>query len=301
MIAMRSFRILLCLLLILALAAFPAAAQEDDTEAREFVLQAIANLAALPGYHFAYEMQAETTFAGEEDETTTATITSVEGDALADGDNFVTISTATGESLDAAQATPPLHVERTVFNGKSALNFQLEDTVYEDLLPFEQGWQSYEDLSASLEGITEQITLDNINNTLLPTAFFADASLIESVSEAASEEIDGIPMRVFDVELNALGLMLERTPADQRADLQSFFETLNVLEGGDLSTTYRLWIGAEDGQIYRGTIRDESNFPYLSSGQEDAAPYDIIMTTNIDLTISQHGEAADIEPVVLPD
>lgn len=294
-------RLLSCLLLALLITAMPAAAQEDDAEARDFVLQAIANLTALPGYHFAYELRTETTFAGEDDKTTTATITSVEGDALANGDNFVTISTATGESFNAAEATPPLHVERTVFNGNSALNFQIEDSVYADQLPFEDGWQSYEDLSASLEGITEQITLDNINNAGLPTAFFVGDHLIESVTEAAPEEIDGIPMRVFDVELNALGLALERTLAENRPDLQSLFEELNVLAAGDLTATYRLWIGTEDGQIYQAIIHDESNFPYLSSGQEDTAPFDITATTSIELIISQHGDVVEIEPIVFPD
>lgn len=303
---MRLFRLLPSLLLILLFVALPAAAQNAPTEssdAEAFVLQAIANLNALPGYHFAYESQNSSVFTeGEEVVISTFTITSVEGDALANGDNFVTISLASNDSMDSAKATPPLHVERTVFNGNSALNFQVEDTVYEQLLPFEDGWKSYESLAEAADAITTQFVLDNVNNTFLPTAFFTDESLIDSVTEIAPEVIDGVNLRVFEVELNSLGLIIERTPQAQELGLsyrlEGILESVDLLAASDLSASYRLWIGQDDQLIYQGMLQEAFYIPYLSSGYEDEVPYDMTTTTTIELTISQHGTAAEIEPVL---
>ncbi len=302
-------RLFPCLLFVL-LAALPAAAQDatpestaESSDARAFVLQAIANLNALSGYHFAYTTQTETSLsnASEADTITTVTLTAAEGDALANGDNFTTIAIASAESLELAEATPRLHVERTVFNGKSALNFDLEDSVYESVFPFTDGWQSYEDLSASVEGITTQVLLDNLNNTPIAADFLTFASLIETVTEAAPETVDGVSMRVFDLELNALGLIMQNTPAEQRAGLDDLLKNLDLLALSEQSASARLWIGSEDGQIYRGTIHSTNNVPYFSSGNEDQLPYDFASTYTSDFTISRHGEPIDIEPVIFPD
>lgn len=293
-----------CLLLVL-LAALPTSAQdatEQAADAETFVLEAIASFTALPGYHFAYEIQNVTTVIQDgEVYLTTVTLVSAEGDALADGDSFVTISLASSDSLEAAEATPPLHVERTIFQGKSALNFQLEDSVYEDLIPFEEGWQSYEDHATSVEGMSTQVVLDNFNNMQLPVAFFADESLIQSVTELEPEVVDGVDMRVFQVEIDALAFTLERTPAESRGDLESFFQNLELLAASELSASHRLWIGADDGQIYQGVIDYATDILYESSGFEEGPPYDLTTSTLTTFTIAAHGEAVDIEPVVFPD
>lgn len=286
-----------CLLLVLC-AALPAAAQ-DATDARAVVRQAITNLAELPGYHFTYELQSETTFADEEEIITIAIITSAEGDTLANGDNFTAITFATGASLNIAEAMPRLHVERTVFNGNSALNFELEDSVYAPMLPFDDGWQSYDDLSATVEDDSLQSFIDNINNLPLPATLFSDAILIRRVTELASETIDGVPMRVFDVEIDAEATLISNTPVDQRLSLMELLDSLKLIGASELSATSLLWIGADDGQIYRGTFHEVSIIPYLSSGNEDWASYDSTVVNSVNLTLSQHGEPVEIEPVIL--
>lgn len=301
-------RLFACLLLVL-LAALPAAAQEataevtaEATDARAFVEQALANFAELPSYHFAYRLRLESTFSMEEPLATAANISSVEGDALANGDSYVSIYMQSGTSLELAEATPPLIVERTVFNGRSALNFELEDTIYEDMFPFEDGWQPYDALSAAVEGdLSTQATLDVFNNTALPGTLFPDSAFIQSVTERDSETIDGVALRVFEVEYDAVGLMLTNTPAEDRPGLQELLQSLDLIATSDLTTTTRLWIGADDAQIYRAQFSYTSNIPYFSSGHTDMAPYDISSITNAELSISAHGEPVEITPVVLPE
>jgi hypothetical protein len=301
-------RLFACLLLVLC-AALPAAAQDappeataETTDARAFVEQALASFAELPSYHFAYGVRMEATFSMDEPLATTATISSVEGDALANGDNFVSILFATAETLELAEATPPLIAERTVFNGKSALNFELEDTIYEGMFPFEDGWQSYDDMIAASNGdLSTQAGIDTVNNAALPGTLFADSAFIQSVTERDPETIDGVELRVFAVEYDAVGLMLTNTPAEQRPGLQELLQSLDLIATSDLTATTRLWIGADDTQIYRAQFSYTSNIPYYSSGHTDMAPYDISTVSNAELSISRHGEPVEIVPVVLPE
>lgn len=301
-------RLFACLLLVL-LAALPAAAQDatpeataESSDARAFVEQALASFAELPSYHFAYGLRTESTFSMGEPLATAANISSVEGDALANGDSYVSIYIQSGTSLELAEATPPLIVERTVFNGRSALNFELEDTIYEDMFPFEDGWQPYDALSAAVEGdLSTQASLDVFNNTALPGTLFADSAFIQSVTERDPETIDGVALRVFEVEYDAVGLMLVNTPADQRPGLRELLQSLDLIATSDLTATTRFWIGADDAQIYRAQFSYMSNIPYYSSGHTDMSPYDISSITNAELSISRHGEPVEIVPVILPE
>lgn len=300
-------RLLACLLLVLC-AALPAAAQDatpeataEASDARAFVEQALANLAELPSYHFAYGLRVESTFSMGEPLATAANISSVEGDALANGDSYVSIYMQSGTSLELAEVTPPLIVERTVFNGRSALNFEFEDTIYEDMFPFEDGWQSYDALSVAADGdLSTQATIDVFNNTALPATLFPDSAFIQSVTERDPETIDGILMRVFAIKYDAVGLMLTSTPAEQRPGLQELLQSLDLIATSDLTTTTRLWIGADDAQIYRAQFSYTSNIPYFSSGHTELAPYDISTVSNAELSISAHGEPVEIVPVVMP-
>lgn len=301
-------RLFACLLLVLC-AALPAAAQDatpevtaESSDARAFVEQALANFAELPSYHFAYGVRMEATFSMDDPLATTATISSVEGDVLANGDSYVSIYMQSGTSLELAEATPPLIVERTVFNGRSALNFELENTIYEDMFPFEDGWQSYDDMIAASNGdLSTQAGIDTVNNAALAGTLFADSAFIQSVTERDPETIDGVELRVFAVEYDAVGLMLTNTPADERPGLQELLQSLDLIATSDLTATTRFWIGAEDAQIYRAQFSYTSNIPYFSSGHTDMAPYDISTVSNAELSISAHGEPVEILPVVLPE
>ena len=297
---MRRSAVLLLVTLVL-FASLPTGAQDDDAEA--VVMNALAQLSELPGYHFEYFLRMSTILSDAEGVVlSTYTRTSAEGDALANGDNFTEFTLVSGENRDDANTigNPRLRVDRTVLNGESFLNFRIRDTVYEEMFEIQPGWQSYEALIAAATSLTDQTVLNNINSMALPSTMFDQIDLITSITELEPETVSDVELRVFELRLDAPALLIRRNPQFE-SDLEQVLITLRMIAESDLTANYQLSIGVEDGRLYYATLEESSTIPYLTAKIEGALPYDIASSTTISLYISDHGETVEIEPVVFSD
>src|SRR5690606_22493504 len=130
----------------------------------------------------------------------TYTRTSAEGDALANGDNFTEFTLVSGENRDDANSinNPRLRVDRTLLNGESFLNFRIRDTAYEEMLGIQPGWQTYDDLIASADSLTDQTIINNINSMALPSSMIDQLDLVTSITELEPETLFDVELRVFE-------------------------------------------------------------------------------------------------------
>jgi hypothetical protein len=133
------------------------------------------------------------------------------------------------------------------------------------------------------------------NPTIPFESAFNDDTIL-SVKEAESETIGGINMRVFDVELDALRLLVTQQATNGQDIEQLLTESKDLLAASDLSTVYRLWISAEDGLIYRGKGEYRTFIPYGSSGSDSNLNLDFEGSGVSEFVVSKHGEAVNITP-----
>ena len=218
------------------------------------------------------------------DDFNTTTIYHAEGDSSGN-DSRIDIS-ATPQNEAAPDDIPPLEIERTITGGATYVNLHVKDTPYEDIFNLADGWWRYDDLRAQVGSVAASAALDTFVSLPLPSKLPVGGDLITSVEELDGETIDGNAMRVFDIELNALQLMLQQSPVIGAERAIEILKQADLLAASDLRAAAKLWIGAEDGQVYRLEGQSESILPYLSSGHEADFPYNLHTTSSVSFSIS---------------
>jgi hypothetical protein len=282
----------LALLIVIMLA--PGLASAQDDEALDTVTTALNNLAALDGYHYTSESIVTNEFIEADDSRNASathfyTIGSVNGD----GDYQTTLIVGAADEEQATSA--PLQIDRIMAGGVLYVNLSSGDSLYEDYYGVTAGWWRYDDLSAMLDNQTAGYALNTIIQRPLPSTSPALSSeMIISAEERAADTLDGLAMRVFDIHLDARRIMMETRTNSAASQIGNLFEDLAVLAEGTFSISARLWIGANDGQLYRVQAGAKTILPYVSSGHEDLVPYDLRQTEETTLIISEHGQPVEI-------
>ncbi len=287
------FKVLCRSMLMLTLAlmfTLPLAAQPDDP--REFVLEAFDRLAEL-GYQFTHEVLISTTYIRADEQYDNYAILEEQGEVAPNGDYRVVISRAGGESMEEAESSPFFVVEQRQIGDDLYINLMLEGTPYEAQLGVAGGWWHYDDLIAQFEGIM-QTAIENQLSYRLPLGLFLDADVMTDVTELEPEVMDGMAMRVFAIEMDALLVLLRQSPGASGNQLRQIFEVASLMAESELQLNYRLWIGADDGLIYRGISEGRTMIPYLSAGMENGPDFDLDTSASVEFNISKHGESVEI-------
>ena len=222
---------------------------------------------------------------------------SVEGTVDADANYQLSLSLRAAETEDMIEDMPPLKIELVSVDDVQYINFDSISEMYADAFPdLVEGWQTTEDLLATFEDDTaQQLIIQNLTNITLPSEGPLTDNLIESVIELESEEIDDIEMRVFEIELDALQvLMMQSTGTLEQ--MRELLESTDFILKSEYTLTYTLWIGAEDGLLYQGESEGYTYLPYLTE-EQDGPPYDITIEYSSAFTISDHGT---VETITLP-
>ncbi|MCA9906139.1 MAG: hypothetical protein KC547_19925 [Anaerolineae bacterium] len=288
---------LVALFMLLTLAQ-PVWSQEPEAdEARSLVVQAAERLAE--GYHYTLDLKLTQTFTTADNTASTAYNENyVSGEVTATGDYHIMLTATVAESPDSMTDLPPLELEQISVNGERYLNLQTVDTVYENVLPdVEAGWQSLDELLMAMDTSVEGVMITNLSNITLPHDFPLTDDLILSVTELEPETVDSIDMRVFAVEVDALQVLIAQTPVTPLERIRMVLESADFFAKSKLSLTYTLWIGVEDGRLYRGTSNGYTFLPYLTEN-EPGPPYDIELISSAEFTIAQHGLIGELD---LPD
>lgn len=283
----------------------------EEPDGRAIVLPVFAALADLDGYHFEMTRVTVSRFI-ETDATAIASHNwqKITGDVASDGDYLATTLVTGGESAASLLTNPRLQLDQVRIGEEVMLQFQADDPVYAAMVPLSGGWQTeaalLETLSAdSTVGLAARITVVNAAALTLPHEFDFDSGTVQTVTELEPETLDGIPMRVFAVEMNAVPLMIRSMqrqvvldqqaalPRNARDPLHTLLETGALLGSGEFSAGYTLWIGAADGWLYRATGETYSLLPYTRL-DVDGPPYDVEYSSTLDLSISRHDEPVTI-------
>ena len=293
--SLRTLALLTTTLLLLTVA--PSLVGQDGTpsEPRDIVLQAVENLAE--GYAYTLEVTIEQHFIGDEagDNIDIYTTHAIIGDVAANGDYHLDITIHAGETADFAelQSFEMAHVRVA---DDLFLNLADIEEAFGDILEdVDSGWHNLDDLLETVAGdLAQEIVIQNLGNAPRPTEFPLTDALIVSVTEEASTTMDDVDMRVFEVEVDALQVMLEQMPGDTLDTVRMLLDNVSFVNKSDLSLHYTLWIGAEDGLLYRGESAGRNFLPYLTEDVSPGPPYDLDISSTATFTISQHGAVGEI-------
>jgi hypothetical protein len=291
------FRLIWCLMIMVTTMLLPGIASAQTDDARGVVLEAAKNVITLPGYHIRikYNYQHRITL---EDGTVinNYSIQIAEGDATSNGDRHFTHSVQSSDTAVRALAMPVFEVEQILSAGETYVNFKIAGTVYEDQLGIKPGWWRYNDLLAATENnATNIIIQQNAQPDRLVDLLLRDDTILNT-TEVESGSLDGRAMRIFDVDLDAVRLLLEATPGTDEEHEQALAEHENLLKASDISLTYRLWIGTDDGLLYRGKGQQRTYIPSQTVGKDSDPKFTTDDHAAIEFVISQQGEPVDIQP-----
>jgi hypothetical protein len=100
---------------------------------------------------------------------------------------------------------------------------------------------------------------------------------------------------VFDVELKAVEMMMQESDASAAEQLLAFLEDAELLLRGEFSATVRLWIGTDDGRIYRAEMETRAYLPFLELSRGSNPNFNIETTSSARYDISGYGEPVEIE------
>lgn len=292
----KILRLVLLILVLMTGAAQPVLSQEDSA-ARAVVQQAMDNLAE--GYQYTLDWQTAQHFSGEDDEFNIYNRQSITGEVTANGDYAISVAAYAGESAEFVADMPPLEMQQIQLDGELYINLPNIDTDYAGFFDgLESGWQSYDEMHALFDDSTAQrLAFEGLTDIRLPAEFPLTEDMILSVVEQDAETIDDVEMRVFVVEVDALEIMLRQTPGTPLERMRLMLESADFFKKSELSLRYTLWIGAADGQLYRGESVGSTFLPYLTE-EEQGVPYDLTIESSAAFTIAQHGA---VDAIRLPD
>jgi hypothetical protein len=280
---------------VLLLPVIVLAQAEDD--ARDIVLKAVQDVIALDGYHIKLKTSTLNTFTQKDGSVITVYAAQVvEGDVAGNGDRYFIRQIHKGDTFENAMKSAPLVVKQIVSGGETYVNFQTADTAYADILDFQPGWWVYDELLNSVDSDTTKFVIRGYgqSDTILEH-FFRDDTVI-SAEELEPQMDNGVKLRVFNVELDALQLLVEQTAFSTDGQEQTLDQNTHLLDASDITLTFRLWIGTEDGLIYRGKGDLRTYIPYATAGNENTPAFDQDSNGTLEFMVSRHGEPVVITP-----
>jgi hypothetical protein len=270
---------------------------QNDDAARDVVLNAVQDTIALDGYHLMLRSTYLNNITPRDGTVTrTYTLQTLEGDVASNGDRQFIREIYTGYTLARAAQSDAFVVEQVVSDGVTYVNFVVAGTIHEGMLDIQPGWWEYNQLIESVDSTITSDALQPYGQTDTPLDVVFRPETVLSAEELEPQVVDGMGLRVFEVELDAVQLLLEQAPGAE-AEKQDFLTpSEDLLAASEITASYRLWIGADDGLVYRGLGEQISNIPYAAAGSNSDPDFDVAGGGNVEFTISQHGEAVDITP-----
>lgn len=268
------------------------AAQDDDAEAHDVIAQAFAQLADADGYTYVLTMDSTNRIIDEAGESFgTRQLYKIDGAASGpDYSDTVTLTTTPLENEADEQATT---LKRVQLGDEF---YVLLDALLADQLGIAPGWWLLDDLldAVGVDSVRaySAAQLTNIPN---PAAIAFDIDLIRNVTETEPGEIDGVAVRVFDVEMKAVEMVMAQMEVTAVDQLALYFENAALLLQSEFSITYRLWIGADDGRLYRGASEARTYLPFVDFGGANDPDYDIENTGSVTFEIANYGAPVEIE------
>lgn len=270
------------------MSALPVFSQSDE-DAEAFVLDALEQLNET-SYHFVMENSQSTELTPEEgDPETTAITYMLEGDYAANGDQQVTIEAQTASGDEAVT----FMFERIVVGDTVYLNIPESEFLQTGNDAPEPGWTEI-DITGEMPDTGIEVAFRNIA-TLTTPADLIPVEHIESVTELALVSIDGVDMRLFEIQVDEQAAAFDQMLGTLEERLEAWAREREVYAAGEVAHRYRVWIGADNGQVYRGEADGLTVLPYLSADIESGPRWDYRSEIRITFEISNIGIDVEIE------
>jgi len=277
------------------LSVFVTFGQDTESDNYDIVLEAVKALTE--GYTYTHEVTTIQNFMSEDEEFVSITVQSAEGEVDANENFYVSILYRGGESLESLEDSPSFTMQLSSVDDALYVDFGNIQDAYPTIFsnPID-GWQSVDDLLSTFpEDQTEALIISNLTNITTPTNFPLTDSFISSIEEQDPEIIDGQSMRIFAVEIDARQVFLSQLPGSLEDKLNMMLESAGLFARSEFELGYTLWIGADDGLLYRGVSMGYSKLPYLTEQEENGLPYDLTNDYSSTFTISGHGQTEAIQ------
>ena len=286
---------LLVLGLVMALSLFVGgyAAAQDDADARDVIAQALALLGEAETYTYTLAMDTTNQLTDESGEVFgTQQLYEIAGEASGE-DHHDTIR-LNAIPLEAEGDRQTATLERIQVGETRYV--QLDDLMAEQL-GVDAGWWALDDLLETLgDDSVRRFSAEQIAQLPTPATLVIENDLIRSVEELEGDEIYGVPVRVFDIEMKAVELALaQQADADAVETLVSYLENAALLLQSEISFTYRLYIGAEDGRLYRAESASRTYLPFLEAGGASSLAYNVDTITALTFDIRAYDAPVEIE------
>jgi hypothetical protein len=245
----------------------------------------------LETYTFTSQLTSHSIYTNEAGESTeVVSLSTLDGNVLANGDRQTTLKQFSGETIVDAFGSRAMIVDQLVIGDETYVN--IGNVEYMEII--EPGWWRYEDLKAQFESVSTGVVVDQALQSAVPHEYLPAVDYIKTVTEQPGEEVDGVAMRVFDVEVDVMQMRLDEIPGtteEREAELEKNADLIEVMA---FSSVYRLWLRAEDGLLLQGTVTSHSLLPYLTAGGDDAVVnFDIETTSAGEFEITSYDETVE--------
>lgn len=250
-------------------------AQTESAE-RDFVLEAIAELNE---HDFQTEINAETLLTIYREDVAQIITTQT----FADQVNYTTNGDYSAQRNLRVQAES--EVDNFLETGSIDLSLRrVDDVEYIQIVGFDASelveipnielgaWLTLEEYVENMESDTLRIAFLNLAQIQHPLLEDYDEDTILSVTELDNETLDGVTMRVFDVEVDAIELsfrqqmrslrfIYDRPDEEVVAEMEAA-RGQSMPEGTIIEGTFRVWVGEEDGLLYQWEVTSYSWIEY---------------------------------------
>jgi hypothetical protein len=293
---------------VLAQTAEPSATVEANAtaeagDAKLLVLDAFHALLT-DSYHYESKSQVVITYSdGAGKSESIATVTAADGVVAPKGDNDITLASANGATVEAAQSGPHAQMERIVLDGVTYVS--VSDNLKKQVpqITADAGWYRLDDLLAKLDAPALKQGVQSLAEIALPSKLAVPDSVITDVAEDGGETVDGVETRVFDVQIDSLALMMQQATASPLERLETLYKNRRLYSAGTFVYTARVWIDMATGRALKLHVESRVALPYVSVarqfGLSGLPAYDVDMTLVSDVTLSQWGEPVEIKAPTL--
>lgn len=277
---------LLVLLLALAFPLRGAALAQEEADVRVVIAEALAQLAEAGSY--TYTGQMDTTLRlTDESGAAFGTLQTYVIDGETRGADFHDTITMTVTPLESEADTQTTMLERV--QAGDTLYVRLDDLLAESL-SVEPGWWRLDDLLDDLgDDSVRRTGAERLRTLPRPAVLTLEEPMIRSMEALPDETINGVPVRVFAVEMKAVEMALaEQGEAGLAEALESFLENAELVLKSDIHLTYRFYVGVEDGRLYRVENESRSYLPFLEVANSSGPDYNVDTVTSLTFDIDAY-------------
>jgi hypothetical protein len=283
------FRLKFVLLMVCSLLLVPSTLYAQDDDGQAIIIAALANLHE---YDFQLNMQASNHVQQYQRNIELYQMLTEYDDEIQhylNGDFYLQRQVRSTTLIQGNEEGGTLAIDRAFVDGEDYVKITILEGAEMVDFEFPSGWIEYRSFIEGIDAVPVRAALANILNVDSSLEEFDwQGELITQVTEHPREIIDGVELRLFEVEIDEIELLY-------RVQMRSLGledddpSRPPIPEGFTIETQRRFWVGAEDHRLYRMELTGFTSIPF-SEMRTDT-------TVETTFVFSHYG---DVAPIVAP-